>query len=301
MTELIKSWTSEAALQELSRKHHFNEIFEGVVRSVTTQTHKERREDNELHEVSKEVLVIALPGGITGYCPADEFSITKFRNYARFVGQKQRFMISQIDLNTEFVLLSGKMAQEKLQKGFWAEVEDLKERNLLREKNFKAVVTGMNEQNRVVHVNIDGQDAYIKPNEWSWNRREQIDVRRGETIDVRVLRYDKERGMVACSRRLALPDPYRFLSSLRKGDIIAGKVSEVSPIHGIFVQLENGLDVKAGKISSLEEPEVGETVSCRLVKEITRESNGQIQGRVLILDYPNGKRRKKDLGSFLFE
>ena len=106
MPELIKSWTNESALQELSRKHHFNEILEGVVRSVTTRTLKERGEDNELREIYKDVLVIALPGGITGYCPAEDFSDVKHRNYARFVGQKEKFMISQIDLNSEFLLKS---------------------------------------------------------------------------------------------------------------------------------------------------------------------------------------------------
>lgn len=301
MPELIKSWTNESALQELSRKHHFNEILEGVVRSVTTRTLKERGEDNELREIYKDVLVIALPGGITGYCPAEDFSDVKHRNYARFVGQKEKFMISQIDLNSEFVLLSGKAAQARLKEEFWTQVEDLKEQNALGEKTFEAVVTSINENNRVVHIKISGQDAYIKPNEWSWNRRDGIDTQRGETIQVQIMRFDREQGIVACSRRLALPDPYRFLSTLKKGDIIAGKVSQVSPIHGIFVQLENGLDVKAGKIARLDEPDVGETVSCRVVNEITREPNGRIRGRVLILDYPNGKRRKKDLGSFLFE
>ncbi|MGF9975498.1 S1 RNA-binding domain-containing protein [Viridibacillus arvi] len=300
MQELIKSWTSETALQELSRKHHFNEILEGVVRSVTSRTSKVRTEEG-LKEVTKQVLVIALPGGITGYCQTDEFSESEFRNYSQFIGQKEQFMISAIDLNSEFVLLSGKAAQQKLKEGFWTELESLKERELLNGKTFKAVVTSLNERNRVVHVKINGQSAFIKPNEWSWNRRDVIDVQRGETIEVRILRYDKEQGIVAASRRLALPDPYKFLSTLRKGDFIAGKVSEVSAIHGIFVQLENGLDVKAGKISSLEEPEIGDTVSCRIVKEIVRKQNGQIEGRVLILNYPNGKRRKKDLGSFLFE
>ncbi|MDD1505217.1 30S ribosomal protein S1 [Lysinibacillus sp. CNPSo 3705] len=300
--ELIHSWSSKEQLEELTRIDRYKQRIVGIVRSIKVRETREEV-DGKYVPVKKEILIVALPNGVTGYCPGEQFSIREYRGYSRFVGQAIEFYIDKIDLQSRILVLNGKTAQEAMIEELWEQLEMLQEKNALSSHRFNAVVSGVNETTRTVHVRVHGKDCFITPAEWSWNRRDSLNIVPGEEIEVVVRRFDKENGengLVEVSRRLTLPDPYAFLEKLKVGDLIAGVVSTVDPINGIFVELESGLDVKASRIKELEEPVVGERVSCRVMKEITRRNHGRVQGRVLIIGYPNGKRTRRDLGDFLF-
>ncbi|MFJ8519409.1 30S ribosomal protein S1 [Lysinibacillus xylanilyticus] len=298
--ELIHSWSNKGQLEELARIDRYKQRVVGIVRSIKTRETREEV-DGKYVPVKKEILIVALPNGVTGYCPGEQFSIREYRGYSRFVGQAIEFYIDKIDLHSQILVLNGKTAQEVMIDELWEQLETLQENNELSSHRFKAVVSGVNESTRTVHVRVHGKDCFITPAEWSWNRRDSLNIIPGEEIEVVVRRFDKENELVEVSRKLTLPDPYVFLEKLKAGDFIAGVVSTVDPINGIFVELESGLDVKASRVKELEEPVVGERVSCRVVKEITRRNHGRVQGRVLIIGYPNGKRTRRDLGDFLFK
>jgi len=298
--ELLTSWTTEEQLNELTRIKRYNELVTGIVRSIESKT-RTVVVDGESQKVKEEILIVALPNGVTGYCAAKEFAIHEFKNTRKLVGRTAQFVIQDILLEDRILILNGKEAQQRNIEEFWAEVEELEKRNELDNHVFTGEITGTSPDGRVIHVRIKGQDCHIQPGEWSWNRFERPVVEEGAPVEVKIKRFDKENRRVEVSRRLTLPDPLEFLSKLEIGDSIAGRVSRVDPVHGIFVQLENGLDVKASRVKNLEEPIVGDIVNCRVTKKITREESGRIKGRVVIVGYPRGKRRRKDLGAFLFE
>lgn len=297
---LIQSWSNKEQLEELVKIERYRQRVKGIVRTIKST---ETREvvDGKYVPVRKDILVIALPNGVTGYCPAEQFAVREYKGYIRFVGQAIEFYIDRIELNSRILVLNGKRAQQAMIEELWEQLEILQEENELRNHKFKAIVNGVNENTQVVHVRVHGKDCFITASEWSWNRRDSLNVIPGEEIDVIVRRFDREGGLVEVSRKLTLPDPYLFLEKLQPGDLIAGKVADVDPIRGIFVELESGLDVKAGRVKELEEPVVGEIVSCRIVERITRRGNGRVQGRVVIIGYPNGKLTRRDLGGFLFK
>lgn len=297
----VQSWNSEEQFYELTAWHRNNQMVTGVVRSIIEQPYRAVGDDGVTKVIKAQILIIALPNGTTGYCSVDNFLIREFKNYRQFVGRKAHFFVEQILLDENKLILNGKRAQEQRIGQFWQELLEYDEAGTLEEHTYKGIVTGQNPTNRAVFVNIEGQDCYMPRIEWSWNERDALYVSEGEEIDVRITRIDKENNRITVSRRRTLPDPYVFLQSLKVGDVIAGKVSMVHPKDGIFVQLESGLDVKAGKLRALEEPIVGDMVSCRIIKEITPADKGRISGRVVIIKYPNGKRKRKDLGTFLFE
>lgn len=295
----LPSWTQQEQLEELTRIQRFGEMVTGMVRGIETLQRTMMVEGkNQL--VNEDILIIALPDGVTGYCAASEFAIHQFKNTKKLVGRTAQFVIKNILLDDQMLILSGKEAQQRNIEEFWNEITALDEAGELENKIFKGEVTGTSTDGRIVHLRIKGQDCYIRPSEWSWVRERPF-VTEGEKISVKVIRYDKENRNVEVSRRLTLPDPFEFLSKLEIGDPIAGRVTRVDPIHGIFVQIENGIEVKSKKVKRLDEPIVGDIVNCRILKPIEREETGRITGRVVIVGYPNGKRRRKDLGSFLFE
>lgn len=297
--ELIQSWSSKEQLEELTRIDRYKQRIEGIVRSIKSRETRVEVEGKYV-PVKKEILIVALPNGVTGYCPVEQFAIRGYRGYSRFVGQAIEFYIDKIDLNSQILVLNGKTAQVTMIEELWKQLETLQETNELRNQRFKAVVSGVNDDTRTVHVRVHGKDCFITPAEWSWNRRDSLNIVPGEEIEVIVRRFDRENELVEVSRRIALPDPYVFLEQLKPGDVVAGVISAVDPINGIFVELESGLDVKASRLKELEEPVVGERVTCRVMSQITRRNHGRVQGRVVIIGYPNGKRTRRDLGGFLF-
>lgn len=297
--ELIQSWNNKEQLDELARIERYKQRVKGIVRSIKVRETRQEI-DGKYVPVKKEILIVALPNGVTGYCPAEQFSIREYRGYSRFVGQAIEFYIDKIELNSRILVLNGKAAQEAMIEELWQQLEMLQETNSLRSQKFKAIVNGVNEDTRTVHVRVHGKDCFITPAEWSWNRRDALNIVPGEEIEVIVRRFDREGGLVEVSRKLTLPDPYVFLEQLQPGELVAGVVADVDPIKGIFVELESGLDVKASRLKELEEPVVGEVVRCRIMSPITRRNHGRVQGRVMIIGYPKGKRTRRDLGGFLF-
>lgn len=293
---VIKSWETDEALEFLAEKYRNGEVVEGVVRSLKSMK-LPREVEGKIQSVEETTLLVALPGGVTGYCPASEFREREFRSYVQFVTLEESFVITGLDLENQIAFLSANRAAVILREELWKTLELMEEQGTLENEVFEAVVTGFNQKNGVIHARISGQDVYMYRSEWSWNGRDPVNVQQGETIEVKVQLFDKDSEQVRVSRRLALPDPSVFLSTLKTGDIIAARVKRVDPIKGLLVEVEDGIDLKAGKVRALEEPDVGDYVSCR-VQHVDSENR---RGRVVIINYPRGKRKKKDLGSFLFE
>ncbi len=295
----IKSWTNEEELSMLAEKSRFGEIVTGVVRSVAMMKVPVVRSNGDTEFVEEETMNVALPGGVTGYCPASEFRERDFKTLRRFVNTKQQFLITKIDLDNKMAILSEKQAAEKTRSVFWEEIKGLSESEQLQDKVYEGTVSGYNQDKGIIYVRIQGQDCYMFRNDWQWTqtRRPIIDAQAGETIQVKIIRFDEEAKVVQVSRKATQPDPFDYLTTLKINTTIAGRVERVDPIHGLFVKVEEGVVLKAGKISALEEPAVGDFVTC-VVKRISPEER---RGKVVITDYPRGKRKRQDLGSFLFE
>lgn len=287
---VLRSWESKETLEQLATQQRNGDIVQGVIRSVKTMKLPPKM-------VDEETLIVALPGGVTGYCPASEFRERSFRNLEQFVTHTDSFIVTRLDLDNNIAILSEKLAAEKQRTFFWETIESLLEKKALDTVTFEGIVTGYNQPKGIVYVRISGQDTYMFRNEWSWNDRDVIDAQTGETISVKVTLFDKETGSVRVSRRAAMKDPWeRIGESLQVGQVVAGRVTNVHHIHGLFVQIEDGVEIKASKVSSLEEPDVGDFVSCRIKKIDSKKRNG----RVVIIGYPRGKQKKKALSDFLF-
>ncbi|WP_269919587.1 MULTISPECIES: S1 RNA-binding domain-containing protein [Bacillati] len=300
MVEVLpQSWTTKEQLDNLARLKRENKIVSGVITSVTTLTSKVL-EDGKYVNKDMEVAVFLLEGGITAYCPATEFDNYQYKSLAGFTGTFQDFIIDYLNLDDGTVTVSVKKAAEIKKQQFYAEIEKLQSNDTLQDHLFEGTVWGFNPSNRRIHVRVNGADCFMLPNDWSWDRGRRLeqDVQRGEVIQVKVLRFDKERNLVQVSRRHTIEDPYKKLQRLMdSGATIAGQVSGVHPVHGIFVKLEEGVEAKAIKPSHLEEPIVGDIVTC-VIRSIDQKAR---RIRVVITRYPRGKKHRKDVGSFLFE
>jgi small subunit ribosomal protein S1 len=93
-------------------------------------------------------------------------------------------------------------------------------------------------------VDLGGMDGLIHISELAWKRvshpSEVLGV--GDSVEVYVLRVDRERERIGLSRKRLLPDPWLTVTSaLNPGDVVAGTVTNVVNF-GAFVALDDGVE-----------------------------------------------------------
>jgi small subunit ribosomal protein S1 len=93
-------------------------------------------------------------------------------------------------------------------------------------------------------VDIGGIEGLIPMSELAWRRvASAADVLApGETVTVKVLDLDWDRGRISLSRKATQEDPWAtVLERYREGTIVTGQVTRLAPF-GAFVQLEPGIE-----------------------------------------------------------
>lgn len=319
--EYEQSWETDEELEFLTKARRDSQMLKGHVHmlhslntsNVDTETRDkdtseeletgdtEQKEEIRTAKDNLELLQIVLENGVTVYCTAAEFAEYDYRTLRDFVGTTQDLIIADINLETRVALASVKAADEINKRAFTRELTELQKRDQLRRQTFEGVVRGVDPRSNTVYVRINGVDCRMSPKEWDWSHYYAWEipdmVDRGERIKVKVLSYDPETEFVRVSRKATVKDPYERVESLRNAKAVSGVVVKVHPVHGIFVQLDNGLDAKGYKPSRLPEPVVGDVVSCT-VESVNPEKR---HIKVMIRRYPNGKKTsRQNVTAFMF-
>ena len=93
-------------------------------------------------------------------------------------------------------------------------------------------------------VDLGGIDGLLHITDMSWGRvASPLDaVAPGEEIEVKILKYDKEKGRVSLGRKQMLPDPWASVAErYPQGTKLNGKVMGLTD-YGAFVELEPGIE-----------------------------------------------------------
>lgn len=297
MSSITEKW-SQTELEELAKIHRNGEVVTGLVQSVGFLT-LPVEENGKMVSKETEVAIFRLEGDVKAYCPAEEFSERSFKTLNGFVGTTQNLIITRLNLQQQIALVSVKRADAKKREDFWNTIKYLDKKEALADEVFDGVVYGVNEKNETIHVRIEGTDCFMVKYDWDWNRQTDVlaEVERGMPIQVVIKKFDEESGRIRVSRKDTMEDPFKKLEQMKEMEVVVGRVANVHQIYGIFVQLEAGVTLKASKPRYLDEPVVGDIVACK-VREIDARNR---KGKVVIVNYPQGRKKRKDVGSFLFE
>lgn len=292
-------------VQVLGNTYRNQEIVHGIIRGLHKRTLPIIKdgefvydENKKVVQAKQEVFEVILPENIIGYCPVDllRYIALNPRNYVHYVGRREPFIIKGLDQTNGIAVISCVDALKKQAANFWDSIENTPD-EVVQEREYTMESIHYNIPKGTIYGFIEGQLAVMYINEWNHRERGQIDAKNGESVQVKIIRLDREKKMLRVSRRATLPNPFDYVAKLEEGDVVAGKVTDINKQHGIFVMLENDIELKATVPRPLETPDIGDIVSCRVLK-INKETK---KGRVLILGYPNGKRRNAvDIGSFLY-
>lgn len=232
-------------------------------------------------------LYVDLTGGILGICPASEVSPTPLKSHSLFIGTYRNFIIKgYTDRKDKRVGLSRKEAVEKYSKLTWDTIE----------KGIIVTGTVQHVSNNYVLIDIGGVVAKCPFNEVSYNYindpGDVVEV--GDTIDVKVLYFDKEAQTCTVSIKQLQDDPWEtvpmYISRGQRWDGVVRKVVNKGPGKENYIFVEIGFsEYKVEGLASIPSwgiPQVGEKV---VVKVLAVEPERH-RLRLIILFRGNRKR-----------
>lgn len=176
--------------------------------------------------------------GVRAFMPASQISVDYVEDLSAYNGKTLKAKIIDFDRNKKRVILSSRVIEEeKLEKKreeLWnsLEIGKIIEGKVARLTDFGAF------------VDLGGLDGLIHISDLSWFRIEHPSevVNVGETVEVQILDFDKERNRISLGLKQTLPQPWDvFIENRKVGDIVEGKVVNILDF-GAFVRLEEGVD-----------------------------------------------------------
>lgn len=218
--------------------------------------------------------VIAVYKEVSGFIPLSQLSDRYVENAEEFVGQTLEVKVSRVDQRRGKAVFSHKMFLNEEKNKRIAEiweglnVDDVVEGTVMRFTDYGAF------------VDIGGIDGLLHISEISWGKlkhpQEVLSI--GETVRVKVLSMNAEKGKISLGLKQTQPEPWSVINEKYEvGQIVDGKVVQIKE-YGAFVELEPGLDglvhiseVAHKRVANIaDELSVGQQVSAKIL-EIDQE------------------------------
>jgi small subunit ribosomal protein S1 len=193
-------------------------------------------------KIDKEVkggFEVDLGHGLKGFLPASKADIQRIETPEELVGLKSSFYLER--------LYSEKKINIILNRRKWLE-EDIDKR---REEFFQGVQIGDTVKGVVksftsfgAFIDLGGFDGLLHINDMSWGHvtRPKDYVRKGQEIELKVIRLEPEEKRINLSLKHFSQDPwFTFEEKYHVNDVVKGKVTKLTD-YGAFIELEEGIE-----------------------------------------------------------
>jgi len=176
--------------------------------------------------------------GIAAFLPGSQVDVRPVRNLDSLRNQIIEAKVIKLNRKRSNVVLSRKAVIEQENTG-------RKDQTLLQIEE-DIVVEGQikNLTDYGAFVDLGGVDGLLHVTDMSWGRLQNPSelFRVGDNIQVKVLKFDRERERVSLGYKQLLPDPWSSVEErFPVGTRVNGKVASVAD-YGAFVELENGVE-----------------------------------------------------------
>ncbi|MGH8272098.1 MAG: 30S ribosomal protein S1 [Gammaproteobacteria bacterium] len=220
--------------------------------------------------------------GIRAFLPGSLVDVRPVRDPSYLEGKPLEFKIIKLDQRRNNVVVSRRAVVEK---EFSEEREALLDR-LTEGTMLKGVVKNMTEYG--AFVDLGGIDGLLHVTDMAWRRvrspEEVVEV--GQEIEVKVLKFDRERNRVSLGLKQLTEDPWMDLPRrYPSGTRMFGRVTNITD-YGCFVEIEDGVE---GLVHSSEMDWSNKTVNPGRFVHIGQE----VEVMVLAID---PERRRISLG-----
>ncbi len=176
--------------------------------------------------------------GIPAFLPGSQVALHPVRDFDGLIGKIFPFRILKYDKIKGNVIVSRRIVLEK-------------DRAKLRTKTLRTLDEGQAREGVVknvtdygVFVDLGGIDGLLHITDVSWGRMGDLKemFSTGDQINVKVLRFDREKELVSLGLKQLVPDPWtQVKDKYPVGSHIKGKVVNLVD-YGAFVELEDGVE-----------------------------------------------------------
>jgi len=177
-------------------------------------------------------------GHIRAFLPGSLVDIRPVRDTTYLEGKDLEFKVIKLDARRNNVVVSRRAVVEE---EYSAEREALLEK-LQEGQMLKGIVKNLTDYG--AFVDLGGIDGLLHITDMAWRRvkhpSEVVDV--GQEIDVKVLKFDRERNRVSLGLKQLGEDPWEAIARrYPEGSRVVGKVTNITD-YGSFVEIEEGVE-----------------------------------------------------------
>jgi small subunit ribosomal protein S1 len=176
--------------------------------------------------------------GVAAFLPGSQIDVRPVRNLDSFRNQEIEAKVIKLNRKRSNVVLSRKAMMEEQNSG--------KKEETLANLEEGIIVDGVikNLTDYGAFVDLGGIDGLLHVTDMSWGRLQNPGemFRVGENVQVKVLKFDRERERVSLGYKQLLPDPWESVDErFIIGSRVKGSVASVTD-YGAFVELEPGIE-----------------------------------------------------------
>ncbi len=195
--------------------------------------------DGKIASLTKGGYMVDLGGGISAFLPISQADSQKVEKAEKLLGTKGQFYIERLysDGRRNVVVNRRKYLEEKIDAN--------------REKFFEEVRIGDTVKGSVksftsfgAFIDLGGFDGLLHINDMSWGHvtRPKDFVKKGQEIELKVIRLDPEKKRINLSLKHFTEDPWlHFEDKYHVNDVVKGKVTKLTEF-GAFIELEEGIE-----------------------------------------------------------
>ena len=176
--------------------------------------------------------------GINAFLPGSQVDLRPVRNLEKLLGTTLDFKIIKLNKRRGNIVLSRRVLLEEQRESMRSDtLETLTEGDVV-----EGIVKNLTDYGSF--IDLGGIDGLLHITDMSWGRvNHPSDVLTvGEKINVKILKYDRERERVSLGLKQITPDPWLDVESAYPvGARVQGKVVSLTD-YGAFVELEDGVE-----------------------------------------------------------
>jgi small subunit ribosomal protein S1 len=177
-------------------------------------------------------------GGLRAFCPFSQMELRRVETAEEYVGRVLEFRVTKYGENGRNIVLS---RRQLLEEQAARDAEETRKKILVG-----AVLPGIvaSLPDFGAFVDLGGVQGLVPVSEISHSRlgRPSDKLRLGDTVSVKVLRVDEEKGKITLSLKALEGDPWVGVAgALRERQVVRGRAARVTDF-GLFVELLPGVD-----------------------------------------------------------
>lgn len=213
--------------------------------AMQVQSWERLRHAHQTHETIKGRVVERIKGGLNvdldgvpAFLPGSQIDIRPVRNLEGFLRQEIEVRVIKLNRKRGNVVVSRKAVLEEVSGKKKAETLANIEEGVVLEGTVKNIT------DYGAFIDLGGIDGLLHIIDMSWGRIQSPNdiIKVGDEIQVKVLKFDREKERISLGYKQLLPDPWQSVAErFPKGSHVRGKVVSLTD-YGAFIEIEPGVE-----------------------------------------------------------